>query len=115
MYYINGVCDMLQHCDCLRYFNVIYVRLISSCRRGKQAFSYEEVKEYINTRTANTRPNKAWEIRHSLRIVLAFSLHDINICKLNQTVKSNSYSNGLYYEGLCLLKLFLLYCINQSG
>ena len=51
---------MLQHCNCLRYCNDLYVRLISSCRRGKQAFSYEEVKEYVDSRaTKYLRPHKA--------------------------------------------------------
>ena len=60
MYYIHGVSEMLQHCDCLRYFNVIYVRLISTCRRGKQTFPYEKIKEYINTRAAEyLRPHQA--------------------------------------------------------
>ena len=60
MYYIHGVSEMLQHCNCLRYCNDLYVRLVSSCRRGKQAFPYEEVKEYVDSRaTKYLRPHKA--------------------------------------------------------
>ena len=45
---------MLQHCDCFRYFNVIYVRLISTCRRGKQAFPYEKLKNTLTLEQQNT-------------------------------------------------------------
>ena len=67
MYYINGVCDMLQHCDCLRYFNVIYMRLISTCRKENKHSLMKKLKNTLTLERQNTYDRIKREIRHSFK------------------------------------------------